>query len=99
MANQAAWLTAAKVTPFEITEASMPEPRAGEIVIRNHAAAINPVDAIVQELGILVKEYPAILGSEQDLHQSCTLWIYRDLMADLLLQATLQAKSQPWALM
>lgn len=70
MTNQAAWLTAAKARPFEIAEAPMPVPRTGEVVIRNHAAAINPADAIVQELGILVEKYPAILGCMQDLSTS-----------------------------
>ena len=64
MANQAAWLTGAKVRPFKVDAAPMTAPEAGEILIKSHAAAINPADAIVQQLGILVTSFPAILGCE-----------------------------------
>ena len=43
--NQAAWLTKPKTaTPLEVKEAPYTAPKAHEIVVKNHALAINPVD-------------------------------------------------------
>jgi len=45
----------------------MPQPSAGEIVVRNRAIALNPFDGIVQTLGSVVTPwlaYPAVLGSD-----------------------------------
>jgi NADPH:quinone reductase-like Zn-dependent oxidoreductase len=64
--NQAAWMTA-KGQPLTISAAPMPEPRAGEILVRNRAVALNPFDGVVQTLGGIVApwlSYPAILGSD-----------------------------------
>src|SRR5580658_129773 len=44
--NEAAWLVA-KHDLLQVGEAPYPEPAAGEIVVRNHAVAVNPVDWIV----------------------------------------------------
>jgi NADPH:quinone reductase-like Zn-dependent oxidoreductase len=44
MSNKAAWITEAKARPFAVKEASMPQAGAGQVVIKNHAIAINPVD-------------------------------------------------------
>ena len=65
-ANQAAWITA-KAQPLTISAAPMPEPGAGEIVVRNRAIALNPFDGVVQTLGSIVMpslRYPAVLGSD-----------------------------------
>lgn len=43
--NQAAWLTRPKTAqPLEVKEAPYTAPRSHEIVVKNHAIAINPVD-------------------------------------------------------
>jgi len=60
--NQAASLVGPKARPFEIRDVPMPIPNDNEIVIRNHAVGVNPVDWAVQTLGIIVQEYPFILG-------------------------------------
>ncbi len=65
--NEAAWLVADKDT-LRVGEAPYPEPAAGEIVVRNHAVAVNPVDWFVPYLGRLrmfpwIKP-PFILGSD-----------------------------------
>ena len=60
--NQAAYLTARGARPFKIDTAPMPVPEANEILIRNRAVAINPVDWAIQALGILIETYPFILG-------------------------------------
>lgn len=64
MANKAAWLTARQARPFEVDDAPMPIPSAGEVVIRNRAVAINPVDWGMQALGVgvVTQTYPFIEG-------------------------------------
>ncbi|KAL3417688.1 zinc-binding dehydrogenase [Phlyctema vagabunda] len=49
--NTAAWLNSARAYPLEIKAAPYTKPSEGEIVVRNHAVAINPVDWKLQELG------------------------------------------------
>ncbi|UAJ10653.1 zinc-binding alcohol dehydrogenase family protein [Polymorphobacter megasporae] len=62
--NSAAWQP--KVgTPLEVGPAEMPVPRENEILVRNRAIAINPVDWILQDNAIFPwLDYPAILGSD-----------------------------------
>lgn len=64
MANQAAWLMAAKVSPLKVDSAPMPTAAADEVVIRIHASAINPADHLIQDLGMLIEEYPTVLGCD-----------------------------------
>ncbi|KAL2869546.1 zinc-binding alcohol dehydrogenase family protein [Aspergillus lucknowensis] len=61
--NQAAWLVEAG-KPLEVREAPMPTPGSGEIVVKNAAIAINPLDTHMQDSGVFVKEWPAILGCD-----------------------------------
>jgi NADPH:quinone reductase-like Zn-dependent oxidoreductase len=64
--NTAAWLQA-RQAPLEVRSAPYPQPREGEIVVRNHAVAINPVDWGIQLLGRLLFSwinYPCILGGD-----------------------------------
>lgn len=61
--NQAAWLDA-KATRLRVGDAPMPTPGPGEVVIKNHAIAINPLDWHMQDAGIFVKQWPAILGCD-----------------------------------
>lgn len=49
--NRAAWLTASKAKPLEVKSAPYTSPRENEIVIKNGAVAINPVDGAKQGLG------------------------------------------------
>lgn len=62
MANKAAWITDVKARPFKVDDAPMPVPSTTEIVVRNHAVAINPVDWAVQSFGMFPIPYPTILG-------------------------------------
>ncbi|PVH94061.1 GroES-like protein [Periconia macrospinosa] len=68
MSNQAAWITAAKAYPLEVKESPMPKAGAGEVVIKNHAVAINPVDSRRNEplttAGVVVKKYPNVIGTD-----------------------------------
>lgn len=64
--NHAAWLNAAR-GPFEVKAASFPAPGDDQIVVRNHALAVNPVDWIIQVAGNLAYrwlKYPAVIGSD-----------------------------------
>ncbi|GKT93790.1 zinc-binding oxidoreductase [Colletotrichum tofieldiae] len=65
--NQATWLTGKKVKPLEVRSAPYTPPGENEIVIRNRAVAINPVDWLKQEIGDFMYEwvrYPMILGND-----------------------------------
>ena len=63
--NTAAWLAGAKVYPFEIKSAPYTSARENEIVVKNGAVAINPIDWIKQDTGNLLFswiKYPFVLG-------------------------------------
>ncbi|KAF2434883.1 oxidoreductase [Tothia fuscella] len=62
--NQAAWIKKAKATPLEIDTAPYHEPGPNQILIKNGAVAINPVDWKIQNYGFMVQKYPAILGED-----------------------------------
>ena len=63
--NAAAYLTASKARPLEVASAPYSAPGHGEVTVRNHAVAINPIDRLKQEKGNFLYswlKYPAILG-------------------------------------
>ena len=65
-ANTALWLQA-KHGPLAVGPAPYTAPRGDEIVVRNRAVAINPIDRLVPSIGDLVLpwlRYPFILGSD-----------------------------------
>ncbi|KAL2847751.1 putative zinc-binding alcohol dehydrogenase domain-containing protein cipB [Aspergillus pseudoustus] len=61
--NQAAWLDKAG-SPLDVRDAPMPYPGPGEIVVKNAAIAINPLDTHMQDAGVFVQQWPAILGCD-----------------------------------
>jgi len=64
--NTAAWL-GSKHAKLEVKSAPYTHPRANEIVVKNDAVAINPIDWIIQGIGNLIYswiKYPSILGSD-----------------------------------
>jgi NADPH:quinone reductase-like Zn-dependent oxidoreductase len=61
--NKAAWLRKAD-TPLEVNEAPMPSAGPTEIVIRNAAIALNPLDCHQQKIGVFVQQWPAIIGCD-----------------------------------
>ncbi|KAL1653066.1 hypothetical protein SLS61_004312 [Didymella pomorum] len=65
--NRAAWALADK-QHFEVQEAPYTKPKAGEIIVKNRAVAINPVDWIMQTqgtgFGFRWIKYPFIFGND-----------------------------------
>ncbi|KAI4212605.1 MAG: hypothetical protein LQ351_004677 [Letrouitia transgressa] len=62
--NAAAWLKAAKSYPFQVDSAPLWIPLENEILVRNRAVAINPVDGSHQASAWFPLNYPAILGHD-----------------------------------
>lgn len=64
--NTAAWL-GAKQAELEVKSAPYTHPREDEIVVRNHAVAVNPLDWILQSVGSVIWpwiSYPFVLGTD-----------------------------------
>lgn len=61
-ANKAAWIIEAKQKPLKVDHAPMPTPGPDEVVIKNKAVAVNPVDWKIQDTGYFISSYPNILG-------------------------------------
>lgn len=62
--NAAAWITAAKARPFEVKPAALSALMENQILVKNHALAINPIDGKLQALAIYPLNYPTILGQD-----------------------------------
>jgi len=62
--NQAAWLDGKDVRPLAIRAAEMPEAGPHEVVVKNHAVAINPLDWKMQDSGSYVGKFPTIIGTD-----------------------------------
>lgn len=62
--NTAAFLTEAKAHPFVVGPAPVWTPGADEILVKNEAVAINPVDGNLQYMAIYPLNYPTVLGQD-----------------------------------
>ncbi|KAJ6134025.1 chaperonin 10-like protein [Penicillium sp. IBT 18751x] len=62
--NKAAWIPEALAYPFTIKSAPKPKPGPGEVVIKNAAVAINPIDWKIQSSGFYLDKYPFVLGED-----------------------------------
>ncbi|KAK7514512.1 chaperonin 10-like protein [Phyllosticta citriasiana] len=62
--NKAAWIREKHGKPLHVDTALPPAPGPGEVVIKNAAIAVNPVDWKIQDYGFLVEHYPTILGED-----------------------------------
>lgn len=65
--NEAAYLDAARANPLTVKAAPEPAPpTSSQLVIRAHAIAVNPMDAMIQQTGMIVpvEAYPYILGCD-----------------------------------
>ncbi|KAJ5504916.1 Polyketide synthase enoylreductase [Penicillium fimorum] len=61
--NLAAWLIKAG-SPLQVDDAPLPTAGPGELVIKNAAIAINPLDCHMLDSGVFVKRWPAIFGCD-----------------------------------
>ena len=61
---QKALLIVSKGAPFTIGQHEIPTPKAGEILVRIQATALNPVDWKIQTYGWYATEFPFIAGSD-----------------------------------
>ncbi len=61
--NRAAWLMKAD-TPLEVSDAPMPTPGLGELVVHNVVVGVNHVDNWMLEAGVFVKQWPIIIGND-----------------------------------
>lgn len=62
--NQALWLNAKQGSMMTIGPASYPTVGPQEVIIRTAAVAMNPADWMLQQTGMLISTYPAILGCD-----------------------------------
>lgn len=66
LANQALWITSRRGS-FTVGTAPYTRPGADEVVVRNRAVAINPLDMLMPVIGDIVfpwLRYPAVLGTD-----------------------------------
>ena len=61
--NTAAWCNA-NGEPLKVGPAELGKPGPGELLVKNHALAINPVDNAQLNMGMFVNRYPAIFGND-----------------------------------
>ncbi|CRG89160.1 oxidoreductase, zinc-binding dehydrogenase family superfamily [Talaromyces islandicus] len=54
--NQAAWLAKAN-TPLQVGKAPLPSAGPGELVVKNAAIAINPLDCHMQDSGVFIQQH------------------------------------------
>lgn len=50
--------------PFTVGPWEVPKPGPGEILVQAESVGLNPIDYIIQERGVFVTEFPAVLGWE-----------------------------------
>lgn len=66
--NKAAWLNKSAVSPLEIRDAPYTKPKDNEILVKNCAVAINPIDWMIPQHGTAVMynwvTYPTVLGHD-----------------------------------
>ncbi|KAF7593746.1 hypothetical protein BBP40_010922 [Aspergillus hancockii] len=64
--NKGAWTTAKLAKPLEVKPAPYPSPGENEVVVKNRAVAINPMDWLLQDMGNVAfswLKYPFIFGA------------------------------------
>ena len=62
--QQKALLLQQKHGQFAVVDREVPTPQRGDILIKNESVGLNPVDWKIQEYGLFLENYPAIIGAE-----------------------------------
>lgn len=62
MVQQKALLLLEKFGDFAVRDIDVPKPGSGEILVEVHSTGLNPVEWKIAKVGIIISEYPAILG-------------------------------------
>ncbi|KIJ60387.1 hypothetical protein HYDPIDRAFT_170285 [Hydnomerulius pinastri MD-312] len=62
--QQKALFLQSKQGKFAVGQRNIPKPGQGQLLVKIHSTALNPVDYKIQETGIFVENYPAVLGSD-----------------------------------
>ena len=62
--QKAAVITTKGALPVVQSDFPVPTPGAGEVLVRLEAAALNPIDCVVQQFGLFVDTYPAVIGCD-----------------------------------
>lgn len=61
--NYAAWVDG-RGEGFRVGAAGLSKPNGEEILVKNHAVAVNPIDGLRQALGVFVQQWPAVFGND-----------------------------------
>lgn len=64
MSQKALFVESAPNGPQVVRTKGIPKPGSGELLVKVHAAALNPVDWIVRTMNIMVPKWPAVLGED-----------------------------------
>lgn len=62
--TQKALVLPAKCADYVIRSIPVSRPSPGQLLVKIHAAALNPIDWKIQKRGAYITEYPVILGSD-----------------------------------
>ena len=62
--TQKALVLTAKAADYVIRSVPVPRPSPGQVLVKIHATALNPLDWKMQKHGLFIKQYPIILGSD-----------------------------------
>ena len=64
MSTQKALYIPEKQAPFKVGDAPLYEPGPKEVLVKNFATALNPVDWKIHAYGLFLDTFPAILGTD-----------------------------------
>ena len=62
--QQKALVLPAKYAELVVQSVPVPKPGPGQLLVKIHSVALNPVDWKIQRNGIIVHEFPGILGTD-----------------------------------
>jgi NADPH:quinone reductase-like Zn-dependent oxidoreductase len=60
--SQKVLLLSSKQSPLTVVTKPIPKPNSNEILVKIHAAALNPVDWKIQKLGYIIENFPTVIG-------------------------------------